>query len=289
MVRLRQRNIAWLSALGLLIGFGLLAGGTSVSLPVQLALLGIFGVAMVASLVEFGRSRTTLLETLRRAPIRQRISPQAKEAQERARARGGYVSDALMMIDVGLIAVQSSHEGMAMRRTRSISKDDDGAQPFVTFFVDSVEADRNAIVRFEMIDHYGQVRFVHEVRSYLREGEMNVMSDHRLPLADNADITGAGDWELRVLVDGRLMGLHHFTLSPSLTERTRRLARTQGTLIHDPRDEDEETFFDIIDEAPQPKTPRIQDLLGGDDSKLSPSEDAIRRRSSMTTRRRGEK
>lgn len=288
MIRLRQRNIAWLSALGLLIGFGLLAGGTGVSLPVQLTLLGVFGVAMVASLVEFGRNRNTLIDALRRAPIRQRISPQAKEAQDRARARGGYMSDALIMVDVGLIAVQSSHEGMAMRRTRSISKDDDGVQPFVTFFVDAVEADRNAIVRFEMLDHYGQVRFVHEVRSYLREGEMNVIGDHRLPLANNDEVQGAGDWELRVSVDGRLVGLHHFTLAPSLTERTRRLARTQGTLIHDPRDEEEETFFEIIDEVPPTKTPRIQDLLG-DDSKLSPSEDAMRRRSSMTTRRRGDK
>ncbi len=287
MIQIRRRNTVWLTVLGLLIGFALLASGGAISAPVQLALLGIFGAAMVASLVEFGRNKSTLMDTLKRAPIRQRISPQAKEAQERAKSRGGYLSPQMVLLDLGLIAVQSSYEGMAMRRTRSISKDDDGTRPFITLYIDSTEADRNAVIRFEILDHHGQPKFVHEVRSYLREGEMNIMSDHHLPLEGNNDITGAGDWELRVSVDGRLVGLHNFTLAPSITERTRRLARQQGTLLQEI--DEEEVAFDIIDEAPQPKTLRIQDLLGGSESQQSLSEDAIRRRSNMTTRRRTDK
>src|SRR5690606_26064799 len=111
MIRLKRRNTAWLTALGILIAFAMLAGAATP--PVQALLLGIFAVAMVASMVELGPERESLIDAIRRAPIRQRISPQAKEAIERAKGRGGYVNNDLMMLDVGLIAIQSSYEGMA--------------------------------------------------------------------------------------------------------------------------------------------------------------------------------
>ncbi|MDQ7034009.1 MAG: hypothetical protein Q9P01_04005 [Anaerolineae bacterium] len=173
---------------------------------------------------------------------------------------GAFANDSLIMLDVGLIAIQSSHEGMAMRRTRSISKDDDGARPFVTLHVDPMEAERNAVVRFEIYNQYGDEQFVHEMKVFLREGEMNIMTDHHLPLAGNRDITGAGDWDLRVYLDGNLVGLHNFMLAPSMTERQRRLA---GEVEFSPNDEYSHSNFDIIDEVQQEIPPRLQDLLEG--------------------------
>jgi hypothetical protein len=248
MIRLRRRNTAWLAALAVVTAIGLLAAPAAI----QVALLTIFALATLASIVEIGRERESLMDALRRAPIRNRVSPQAKEAMERAKARGGYISNDLMMLDLGLIAVQSSHEGMAMRRTRSISKDDDGVRPFVTINVEPHEAERNATVRFEIYNQNGEQKFVHEMRTYLREGEMSIMTDHHLALAGNRDVQGAGDWDLRVYVDGNLVGMHNFMLAPSMNERQRRLAAEEDIDMG---------FYEVVDEVEQEVTPRLQDLL----------------------------
>ena len=152
MIRLRRRNTAWLAIMAILTALGMMAAGQVLAAPlvVQFILLALFALAAIASTVELGRERETLMDALRRAPVRQRVSPQAKEASERARSHGGFANNSLLMLDVGLIAVQSSYEGMAMRRTRSISKDDDGVRPFVTLHVDPSEAERNAVIRFEI-------------------------------------------------------------------------------------------------------------------------------------------
>ncbi|MEO1289855.1 MAG: hypothetical protein AAFV93_19020 [Chloroflexota bacterium] len=250
MIRLKRRNTAWLTAMALLTTGGLIAAAGS--FPLQFMLLSLFALSVVASSVEIGRERETLIDALKRAPIRNRVSAQAKEAHERAKSRGGYTNNDLMMLDVGLIAVQSSYEGMAMRRTRSISKDDDGVRPFVTLNIEPGEAERHAMVRFEIYNQYGEERFVHEMRAFLREGEMSIMTDHHLPLAGNREVQGAGDWDLRVYVDGNLVGMHNFMLAPSMTERQRRLAAEQ--------DIDMGTY-QIVDEVEQDLTPRLQDLL----------------------------
>jgi hypothetical protein len=270
MIRLRRRNTAWLAIMAIVTALGMLAIGSTAPV-VQFMLLAIFALSAIASTVELGRERETIIDALRRAPVRQRVSPQAKEASERARSRGGFAANSLLMLDVGLIAVQSSYEGMAMRRTRSISKDDDGARPFITLHVDPAEAERNAVVRFEIYNQYGDEQFVHEMKVFLREGEMNIMTDHHLPLAGNREITGAGDWDLRVYVDGNLVGLHNFMLAPSMNERQRRLA---GELEFSPNDEYSHSAFDIIEEEKQEIPPRLQDLLEGQAKQQSQSSGA---------------
>jgi hypothetical protein len=280
MIRFKRRNIAWLAAMAMLTIAGIIAAPAGI---IQAVLLAIFALASVASMVEIGKERENIIDALRRAPIRQRVSPQAKEAIERARSRGGYMNNDLVMLDVGLITVQSSVEGMAMRRTRSISKDDDGARPFVTLNVEASEAERNATIRFEIFNQHGDQKFVHEMKAYLREGEMNIMTDHHLALAGNRDVTGAGDWDLRVYIDGNLVGMHNFMLAPSMTERQRRLAQERG--------EDFSSDYDIIDEIEQEVPPRLQDLLqdqAQEQSKPSSTSGttASRSRSRTTNRRR---
>lgn len=275
MIRLRpmrRSNIVWLVTISILIMFALVAGGAAVPLPAQLALLGLFTFAFGASALQFGKQRATLIESLRRNPLRQRVTPAAKEATERARQRGGYDPIGMTLLDVGLIAVQSSYEGMAMRRTRSVSKDDDGVRPFITLHVDPSEAERNARLRFEMQDHNGQTRYVHELKTYLREGEMNIMADHHLPLYGNDEIVGAGDWELRVMVDGNLVGVQHFTLAPSMTERARRLAKHARDNHLSYYDEENESLFEIIEEE---KPPSLQDMLRGS-QQVPPPKNSLR-------------
>jgi hypothetical protein len=100
-----------------------------------------------------------------------------------------------------------------------VSKDDDGVRPFVSLHVQPESADQTALIRFEIMDQNGQTQYVHEMRTYLRDGEMNILADHHLPLMANEQIAGAGDWDLRVFVNGTLMGAHAFNLSPSINER----------------------------------------------------------------------
>src|SRR5690349_14332130 len=123
MVRFRRKNTAWLTVLGLIVFLALAAAGSAMSPPVAIALLAILATAALVSSVEVGRERENLMSTIRRMPTKSRMSAQAREAAERAKMHGGYTSSGITLMDVGLIAVQSSTEGMAMRRTRSISKD----------------------------------------------------------------------------------------------------------------------------------------------------------------------
>jgi hypothetical protein len=284
MVRFRRRNTAWLAVMGLLIAFALLAG--VITPPVQITLLAIFAITALISIIEIGRERESLIDTLRRTPIRQRISAQARESQERAKTHGGFLTHGLTLMDVGLIALQSSYEGMAMRRARTISKDDDGVRPFITLNIEPEEADRNAVIRFEILDQYGEQIYIHEMKAYLRDGEMSVMADHHLPLAGNRNIDGTGDWDLRVSIDGNLVGIHNFTLAPSINERTRRLSSQYEDPVAD-------SEFDIIDEVKQEISPSLQDLLqkqarasGQSRQSSSSSGENSSRRVSTTSRRR---
>jgi hypothetical protein len=58
---------------------------------------------------------------------------------------------------------------------------------------------------------------------YLRDGELNILADHHLPLRNNGQVEGSGEWDLRVFLDNDLVGIHSFTLTPSDDERVRRL------------------------------------------------------------------
>ncbi len=260
MIRLKRRNTAWLITMALLIGFALLAA--PVSAAVQLSLIGALAVAVIASMIELGPERETLLQVLHRAPVRRRITPQAREASERAAARAGFFNrNGIVMLDIGLIAMQSGAEGLAMRRTRNISKDDDGVRPFITLHVMPEEAERQALVRYEIYNHLGEEEYVHEMKTYLREGELNLLADHQLPLAGNSGIDGTGDWDLRVYVDNNLIGMHNLMLAPSVKERRRRLSgeEKRGDSLQRRRRNLQDSV--IIEEAAQPQAAQLKDLL----------------------------
>ncbi|MCY3831887.1 MAG: hypothetical protein OXG85_02650 [Chloroflexi bacterium] len=260
MIRLKRRNTAWLVAMALLIGFALLAA--PVSAAVQLSLIGALAVAVIASMIELGPERASLLDVLHRAPVQRRITPQAREASERAAARAGYFNrNGIVMLDIGLIAMQTGVEGLAMRRTRNISKDDDGVRPFITLHVTPEEAERQALIRYEIYNHLGEEQYVHEMKTFLREGELSLLADHHLPLAGNTSVDGNGDWDLRVYVDNSLIGMHNLMLSPSVRERRRRLSSEAeiDASLQDRRRNLQDAV--IVEEMEQPQSTQLKDLL----------------------------
>ena len=51
-----------------------------------------------------------------------------------------------------------------------------------------------------------------------------MLSDNQLPLAGNAELPrSAGEWELRVSVDGAPLGMLTFEMTPSLRQRSEEL------------------------------------------------------------------
>lgn len=222
-MRFRRQNTIWLAVLGVLV---LVAGVAGVATPsVFAALVALYGVALAASLIEL--QPRLLREAMPTSPLtRMRMSPQAREASERARRRSSFAPSGLTLLDVGLISLVTSSDGsMTMRRGRQVSLDDSGVRPYITLNVEPNDADRNALVRFEIIDHNGQTQYIHEMKTFLRDGEMNILADTQLPLMGNDRLPGAGDWDLRVSVDGATLGLLSFSTTPSIAGRTRQVAQ----------------------------------------------------------------
>jgi hypothetical protein len=216
-MRLRKRNTAWLLILAALLGIVLLSGAATVE--VAAALIALYAVALLASIIEIQPSQ--LIDRSRSSLTSMRMSSDAREAVERARRRGSLTNPDLTLLDIGLITTHSGREGMVMRRTRSVSLDDDGVRPFITLHVQPESADRHALIRYEIIDQNGDTQYVHEMRTFLRDGEMNILADHHLRLYDNERSLGAGDWDLRVMIDGALVAAYSFTMAPSVEERVR--------------------------------------------------------------------
>jgi len=208
-----------LVALGIMVGIVILSGVATAQ--VALALIGLYATAFILSTLQV--QPTQLIDRSRASLTAARMSPEAREATDRARRRGTPFNNGLALSDVGLVVTQSSREGIVMRRSRSVTGDDDGARPYITLRVQPSQADRHVLIRFEMIDQKGETRYVHEMRSYLRDGENSILADHHLPLASSGQALPAGDWDLRVFVDGNLVGLHGFAFSPSVRDRFRYL------------------------------------------------------------------
>jgi hypothetical protein len=223
-MRIRKRNIAWLTILAALIGLVFLSG--TATAEVMTVLVGVFVVAFVASMIELQPSRWRT--TISASPLtRMRMSTEAREATDRVRRRvGNHLQTDLTLLDIGLISSQANPEGMVMRKSRSISADEDGVRPFVSLHVPANEADRNAVIRFEIMDQNGKTQYVHEMKTYLRDGEMNLLADHYLPLFENIAIARAsGDWDLRVSIDATLIGMLSFAITPSLHQREQEMSR----------------------------------------------------------------
>lgn len=248
-MRFRRQNTPWLVATGAMLGTAIVAGVAS---PVVIAaLMGIYGGGVLLSFIQLQPRQIT--RELQRAPLSRRMSPQAREAVERAQRRGSYVDPDMTLLDIGLITAQTGDEGMVMRRTRTVSRDDDGVRPFIQLHVAAADADRNAVLRFEILDPRGEQIYVHEAQAYLRDGEVNLLAETQLPLAANERVKGAGDCDLRVYVDGRLLGVHSFALTLSEAERRARVGGAPATEsgVAQSRREYMERRARLADEAPQ--------------------------------------
>jgi hypothetical protein len=220
-MRVRRQFLGWLTILGAMVVLAMVSG--ALTAPVTIALVLLYAFAVGASVIDFRANE--LIERSRASLSAAKMSPDAREAVERARRRGSVIGAGFNLLDIGLIATATTERGLDMRRTRSVSKDDDGVRPFITLRVAPHQADRTTVVRYEMMDQNGETAYVHEMKTFLRDGDMNILADHQLPLYGNEDSIAAGEWDLRVYVDGSLIAAHSFSVAPSVDERLGRSRR----------------------------------------------------------------
>jgi hypothetical protein len=126
----------------------------------------------------------------------------AREAVARARSDPNYDS-LVRLLDIGLIVDEQRPDGMALRRGRFISLDDDAIRPFVIIHVPDVLAGRLSHIRFELLDSSNQLRYVFEDEKWLQSGENTLLPDYRFPVRKKASELEAGGWSARLIVDRR--------------------------------------------------------------------------------------
>jgi hypothetical protein len=261
----RRATITWLFLIALLLGVVLISGAVSA----QVQLLMVVGYVLMARLaLGFFTSpevRSRLPELPRRQtraasppPRRSRVevSSAAKRAQERAGALSSGYGSQFQLVDVGLIASDVSADGLRLRRSE-FSLDDQGLQPYLVLNADSTWANERITVRFEILDHSGEVCFARDEEVYLRTGANNVLSAYRLPLRGESD-GRPGLWEMRALVNGEVIGLHTFSMGPSLLERQRLIAEETEAIRRRQR-RLQETLPEAEDDSPI----SLEELLRG--------------------------
>lgn len=222
-VRRQRQNTVWISLISTLTAIALIANPATapVILPMVIGAAG-------AAFLQLDDRRSPIVNRLNPATAVNTMmtgaTSQAQEAARRASARGFSPNPGIGLLDIGLIALEREDKGATLRRTQSVSKDDDGVRPYLVLNIDPSEADRSAKLRFEIIDQNGSEVYVYEMNLFLRDGELNILPDHHLPLRSNPQIVGMGQWDLRVYLDRTMLGVHTFSLTPSSAERAERLS-----------------------------------------------------------------
>jgi hypothetical protein len=221
-------TLVWLFIVGMALGMTLFTGSipTEVGAALLAAYLGL--VAMFARNADFG-SILGLLSARRERP--HDPTEIAREAIARARAHPDY--DALVhLLDVGLIVDEHRPDGVSLRRGRFVSLDDDGVRPFAIIHVPVALGARLGHIRFEIRDESGQPHYVYEDEKWLQAGENVLLPDYRFPIQKQGDKLQAGSWSTVVSVDGGVLGIHNFNLSPSLAARRRQMG-TDGEILRE--------------------------------------------------------
>ncbi len=131
-----------------------------------------------------------------------RVNAAARLAMQRAEYKGGAAY--IRMSDVGLLAYRASDEPRLVRYN-DVLMDTHYLRPFVTV---TVPHQARGIVRFEIVDDSGRLRYADETRYDLERGDNTLLPGTWLPLQDKR--INPAHWQLRILVGDTLLAIHEF-------------------------------------------------------------------------------
>lgn len=215
----RRGTLVWLLAMVVALLAFLNAG--ALTLAVGLAALTVLWlvVGTLADVLSPVAWRDRLLDAL---PFnRSHTTEAARSATLHARQRPDYDPARFRLGDIGLVIEEPREDGLHLRQARLISMDDEAVRPYAVVYVPRQGFPRQTLVRYEIADAAGQVQFVCEMDRWLRPGENLLLPDYRLPLKGNAQLNRVGTWDLHIWINGGLLAVHHFSVSPSVAERRR--------------------------------------------------------------------
>lgn len=218
----RRGQYIWLVLLGVVVAMLSLAsvsGSATISPVIALAVV----VAYIGLLAfQFGKvDLRRFSQSVQPITSSVRMTTAARRATSRARTRPEYgLGSNETLMDIGFLLNEKRRDGRWDRRIGESASVDDGAiQPYIKLFTPPDMAERNATIEFEYYDKSGRLQFAHRMEDYLRQGENLILCERQLPLRGNSEIGRAGTWDLRVRVDGVLIGMLDFNMSTSASER----------------------------------------------------------------------
>lgn len=213
----RRGNLAWLLMMALAAILFLEAGSTG-----TLAFMSVLALLFIIFLANQGR-KFSIDETISRlGGQRLTTTPSARSARLQASYRHDY-DDYYGLQDVGMIVDEPRADGLRLHRARTVSMDEEAVRPYVVVNAPRYGHPAQVLLRFEITDSGGQLIFVYEMEYYMRPGENAILPDYRLPLRGNNRLERTGKWDLQVWINGGLLAVHTFTVSPSIEERRRQL------------------------------------------------------------------
>ncbi|MCE7946141.1 MAG: hypothetical protein DYG88_01790 [Chloroflexi bacterium CFX4] len=246
---------------------GVLVALVAIASVSSAAMSPVIGFSMVAAYLalafflykraDLGALADTVLRTKTTFAASARMSGNARRAAARAKSHpdSGYGSE-VALLDVGMLVNERRQDGGWDRRIAQAAALDEGfLQPYIKIFVPASAAERHATLTFEFYDRSGRLQFSHSMEDYLRTGENLILCERQLALRGAEQQMRAGTWDLRVKVDGVLVGLHDFSMSSTRGERpTERAAERPAppTRLSHAHDEDD------YEEAPPVS---LEDLL----------------------------
>lgn len=141
-----------------------------------------------------------------RAPRPVQQPARGTPAAQMAMRRAGYAAgdEYAQVTDIGLLAYRGAEDPRLVRQN-AVGTDTDYLRPFVGLWVPH---DARGMVRFEIVDNQGRLRYADEMRYDLRRGENTLLPGTWLPLRGKTIVPEP--WEMRVSVGETPLAVYSF-------------------------------------------------------------------------------
>lgn len=240
---IRRSTYIWLALLGVAVVMVILASLSGLEgSPSPLLALLVTALYMGVATFALARNRLPALPQIV-SPLgaATKVTATARKATQRARGRSMYGGDSTL-IDIGLLLNEKRSDGRWDRQlAQSVSLNAGAIQPFVNIFIPTGKGDRQSLIEFELYDQAGKMQFSHQVEQWVRDGDNLILCDRQMPVRGNPALGRSGTWDLRVTVDGALVGMHAFVTTPADESRPQFAPRISAApVISNPQEVPEE-------------------------------------------------